>query len=84
MSWMQPARNSRIYDTPEQIERFKILCLLYALSWQTRGKDVYALIPRGSPTPLQVLKRDYNFRGRTALEGLKFASCLMKQHNEGR
>jgi hypothetical protein len=68
----------RIYDTPDAIQKFKCQCLAYALRWQMNGNDIYELIPRGSTTPLQVLKRDYNFRGRTAEEGYKFALCLLE------
>jgi hypothetical protein len=51
--------------TGHEVHRFKIMCELLG-------------IKKGQATPLQVLRRDYNFRGRTATEGRKFAECLLR------
>ena len=65
--------------TGHEVHRFKIMCVIYALSWQERGNPIELLgIKKGQATPLQVLRRDYNFRGRTATEGRKFAECLLR------
>jgi hypothetical protein len=67
-----------VYDTPMQIREFKIRCVYYALLWQQRGRPLQDLgIRKGIPTPLQVLRRDYNFRGRRVEDGLSFCECLL-------
>lgn len=70
-----------IYDTPLQIELFKLLLMERALKWQATGRrltDFTGPLPKGR-TPLQILKKDYGIECRTAASALPAIRRLIVQ-----
>lgn len=65
-----------IFDTPHAIEGYKLATVKYGLRLQQAGIKLGPL-PR---TPLQVLQKDYGFKGRTIAKGLIFVEALLASH----
>lgn len=62
-----------IFDTPEQIEFFKLMTLRRLMDLRSKG----VRFSRTTPSPLFVLKRDYGITARTFAKGLEEVEALI-------